>query len=79
MAGQDIEKKILGVSFLCPFHNAVTSLKTTFMYIYVCVYACICVFIHTHTSKCVFLGDSLTPQKLKKKTKVLEFSGWKVG
>lgn len=47
---------------------------------YVCVYTCIYVFIHTHISpsKCVLLGDSLTSQKLLKKTKVLEFGGWKV-
>lgn len=47
---------------------------------YTCIYAYICVFIHTHVSmsKCVFVREALTPQKLQEKTKVLEFSGWKV-
>lgn len=50
------------------------------VYMYMCIYVYMRVFIHTRvsTNKCVFVRDTLTPQKLQKSTKVLEFSGWKV-
>lgn len=50
------------------------------MTVYTGIYVHICVFTHTRVRmcKCAFARDALTPQKLQKKTKVLEFSGWKV-
>lgn len=82
MTGHVSGEKNLDDSFLSKWFSVYSTMKDH-LCIFVCmfVYTSICVFIHTCTSKnkCVFIGDSLTPQKLQKKTKVLEFGGWEGG